>query len=118
MSIAKYVGEQGGQHNGSLLWPGFAGLPVRGHNQLLKTDELEELFEVSGDFGCREFDLTIPEQKVEYEQIMDRIVNGWYRRQYWETWRHPETHHRMIYIEWVQRYGHFRRRDPLSKPGA
>lgn len=106
MSVLKYVNEQGTEHGGRLFWPGAAGFPVRGaYAPTMREDELAAQTEIHHDFKSKEFNLGDPEQKAEYDSIMDRIVNGWYVQLAKEAWRDVETGFRKVYLEWTQRYG-------------
>jgi hypothetical protein len=107
MSVMKYVDEQGPSHGGPLLWPGYHGIPVRSSGMpALTEDEIDRQMEFHHDFHSREFDLSDPVQKAEYDDIMDRIVNGWYTLYYREPpVREPQTGKRLVYMEWFQRYG-------------
>lgn len=108
-SMAKYFADRGGpasEHNGKLHWPGTAdGFPFRG-DQIpdLRGREHAEIPLVL-DHHSDLFRLWEPEEKARYDQIQDRIANGWYiqRRlreivvdgQLWPA----------MYLEWAQIYG-------------
>lgn len=107
MSVLKYINEQDQDSHGQrLYWPGYYGLPVRGHNApTLTQEEFETQIEVDHDFHSGEFDLSVPEQKKQYDAIMDRVVNNWYVLYYRDPPKRLEDGKRVVYIEWSQRYG-------------
>ena len=105
MSITKFLHEQSDEHSGKLFWPGHNGVPVRGVSApLLTREEIDASLEEVHDFHEREFDLTVTEDHAAYLQIMDRIISTWYTLIFIERWRHPETNHRMVRLEWTQKY--------------
>lgn len=110
MSTQKYHGEAGGwQHGGHRLnWPGtMDGFPVIGGvggPSDLKQEELENI-DLQYDFKSKMFVLWEPEQKAEFDDINDKIVNGWYRllkrSDHWDE----ENKHYRVWLEWFQIYG-------------
>lgn len=110
MGIRKYYGEHGGsQHsNQQLYWPGtLDGFPVASHPGNapdLKKEELENL-ELRLDFKSKMFALWDAAQKSEFDEINDKIVNGWYmlqkRSDHWDD----EHKHYRVWLEWCQVYG-------------
>lgn len=92
-------------HAGPLSWPGTElGFPVRGHVPLMKQHELSQLVHVC-DYHSRLFRLWEPEDKALFDEIQDRIANGWYfekRRKDTEVAEHLEP---AVWLEWVQIYG-------------
>lgn len=118
-SMLKYFRDKGGPesgHRGQLMWPGTAdGFPVLGNGQTppdLRQEEYDNL-PLSLDFKSDKFEMWDADQKNRYDEIMDRIVNGWYmqrERRVLDTERGP-----LIWLEWVQIYGEI----PNAKnPGA
>ena len=110
MSLRKYHGELGGQqHAGGMLhWPGtLDGFPVfseSGSGLNLKQEEVENL-ETQMMFRSRMFDMWEPEQKAEFDNINDKIVNGWYRLlKRSDHWDDDKKHFR-VWMEWGQVYG-------------
>jgi hypothetical protein len=109
MSLKKYYGDLGGPQHGNdrLHWPGtLDGYPVRGSAAQvdLKKEETENL-ELNLDFKSKMFELWDPAQKAEFDDINDKIVNGWYllqRRN--DNWDEEHKHFR-VWIEWAQVYG-------------
>jgi len=105
-SRKKYHGEHGGtQHGGELHWPGTgAGFPVRGGKADLRREEYENLPHVM-DFHMKEFRLWEEEDKKEFVEVMDRVLNGWYalhkRTDNWNE-EHQGLH---VILEWAQIYG-------------
>lgn len=109
MSIKKYYGETGGSSHGNqhLHWPGTPdGFPVRGDGipGNLKKEELEAL-DLNLDFKSKMFELWDPTQKAEFDDVNDKIVNGWYllqrRNDHWDD----EKKHFRVWLEWAQVYG-------------
>ena len=101
MSIKKYYGEIGGYAHGSdkLHWPGtLDGYPVKGGSVLppdLKKEELENL-DLQLDFKSKMFELWDVSQKTEFDDINDKLVNGWYilqRRN--DHWDEEHKHYRV-----------------------
>lgn len=105
MSMLKFVGQQGAEHGGNLLWPGLYGMPIRGQAGLLKDSEIDENFEIAYDFHCRDFDLSDPDHLKEYTGVMDRISNGWYIQREKVAGRDATTGAMRVYLEWCQSYG-------------
>ncbi len=109
MSLRKYHGEIGGQQhaNQNLNWPGtLDGFPVIGNGNRadLKQDELENI-DLRYDFKSHMFELWDPQQKTEFDDINDKIVNGWYRLlKRSDNWDDEKKHFR-IWLEWAQVYG-------------
>lgn len=109
MSIKKYFGEIGGPAHGNdrLHWPGTAdGYPVRGNSLPpdLKKDELDSI-DVQLDFKSKMFELWDPAQKSEFDDINDKIINGWYLQQRRnDNWDDEHKHFR-VWLEWAQVYG-------------
>lgn len=110
MSTRKYHGEVGGiQHNNAQLnWPGtLDGFPVlggAGPRPDLKQEELENI-DIQYDFKSRMFELWDTTQKAEYDNINDKIVNGWYRLlKRTDNWDEKNNHFR-VWLEWAQVYG-------------
>lgn len=116
-SMLKYFAEQGGDdHGGPLHWPGTAdGFPFRGEQvPNLKQQELESL-PLALDFKSRSFKLWDAQDKVAFDRVMDRIVNGWYMQHRRFDNYVPEHQEYIVRLEWVQIYGE----DPGSKhPGS
>lgn len=110
MSIHKYHGEAGGpQHGGARLhWPGtMDGFPVASAGGLfpdLKQEEVENL-DLQYDFKSSMFALWDEQQKAAFDEINDKIVNGWYRllkrSDHWDE----EHKHFRVWLEWFQIYG-------------
>lgn len=105
-SMAKYFREQGGSvHGGQLHWPGTAdGYPFRGPVPDLRQQEYLDV-PLALDYHSSIFHLWLPDEKEQFDAIMDRIVNGWYMQHKRED-RWSEQHDGMIvWLEWVQIYG-------------
>lgn len=109
MGLAKYHNELGGSQHGDarLQWPGtMEGFPVLGNatRTNLKQDEVENI-DVRLDFKSKMFELWDAPQKTEFDNINDKIVNGWYmlqrRNDHWDE----ENKHFRVWLEWCQVYG-------------
>lgn len=110
MSIKKYYGETAGAAHGAglLHWPGtLDGYPVKSGNSLppdLKKEEVENL-DLQLDFKSKMFELWDESQKAEFDDINDKLVNGWYilqrRTDHWDE----EKKHYRVWLEWAQVYG-------------
>lgn len=110
MSTRKYFGEvTGGQHGGHRLhWPGTPeGFPVLsspGMPPNIKQEELENI-DFRLDFKSKLFELWDVSQKAEFDDINDKIVNGWYMLQRRENHWDEEQKHYRVWLEWCQVYG-------------
>ena len=99
----------GAAHGGAnLLWPGtMDGFPVIGQPGVvpnLKQEELERA-EERRDYKSRMFLLWEAEEKQAFDELLDRIINGWYRLlRRADTWDEEHKHYR-VWIEWYQVYG-------------
>lgn len=110
MSTKKYFAEQRGSQHGAyeLHWPGTPdGFPVirqPGTSFDLKQAEVDAL-EYQRDFKSKMFELWDDAQKREFDDINDKIVNGWYtlekRTDHWDE----EKKHFRVWMEWCQIYG-------------
>lgn len=111
MSIRKYFGEVNGTQHGDarLHWPGtLDGFPVKSAGSALppdlKKEELENL-DLQLDFKSRMFELWDPKQKEEFDDVNDKIINGWYLQQRRsDQWDEEKKHYR-VWLEWAQVYG-------------
>jgi len=117
-SMLKYFSDVGGdaEHGGKLHWPGTEeGFPFRGETvPNLKQQELEQL-PLALDYKSRSFKLWDEQDKVAFDLVMDRVVNGWYMQH--KRFDNYVAEHQdfVIRLEWVQIYGE----DPRSKnPGS
>ena len=103
----KFVGEQDpNTHGGKLHWPGtMDGFPFRGESApTLTADQYEEVPLVL-DYHSQLFILGDPEQKKAFDQIMDRIANGWFRQvKRIDRWS-DDPMGPVVWLEWVQIYG-------------
>lgn len=109
MSTKKYYGERDGSAHGDdrLHWPGtLDGFPVRGPALPpdLKKEELENL-DTALDFKSKMFELWDDAQKAEFDNVNDKIINGWYFQQRRsDNWDDSRKHFR-VWLEWAQVYG-------------
>jgi len=109
-------------HAAPLHWPGTnAGYPYRGESVPdLKKDELDRLVQHVLDFHSFRFEMWQPEHEVAYQEVMDRVNNGWYceLRRHEEVVYLPaefvaptgqtltrEMPYQVIFLEWAQIYG-------------
>ena len=106
-SMAKYFQERGGnQHGGPLSWPGtIDGFPVRGDNVPdIRGEEITDI-PLALDYQSKRFCLWEPGEHAAFNDVMDRIVNGWYM-QHKRIDRWSDEHGGLIvWLEWVQIYG-------------
>lgn len=107
MSTRKYYGEHGGPQHGDarLHWPGTVeGFPFVGNPGDLRQQEVEDI-DLQYDFKSCMFELWDPQQKADFDEINDKIVNGWYRilkrTDHWDD----EKKHFRVWLEWFQIYG-------------
>lgn len=70
----------------------------------LKQDELENI-DFRLDFKSKMFELWDEKQKTEFDDINDKMANGWYmlqkRADHWDD----EHKHFRVWLEWCQVYG-------------
>jgi hypothetical protein len=109
-SMLKFFKERGGpadeDHGGALHWPGTAdGFPFRGPVAPdLKQNEFEDL-PLALDFHSGMFMMWDADQKAGFDNVMDRISNGWYM-QHKRIDRWSDEHcGLLVWLEWVQIYG-------------
>lgn len=110
MALSKFHGEIAGPQHGDarLQWPGtLDGFPVIGRPGTtadLKKEELENV-ELRFDYKSQLFCLWLPEEKSAFDDINDKIVNGWYRLvKRADVWDDEHKHYR-VWLEWCQVYG-------------
>lgn len=111
MTLRKFHSETAGPQHGPdarLNWPGtLDGFPVlgpQGSTANLKQEELENL-ELRYDYRSKMFLLWEPEAKAEFDDINDKIVNGWYRFLKRADVYDEEHKHYRVWLEWAQVYG-------------
>lgn len=107
-SMKKFFQERGGPasaHGEALTWPGTPdGFPFRGPVPDMKQDEYEQI-PLALDYHSQTFRLWEPEEKAGFDQVMDRVVNGWYM-QHRRIDRWSDQHCGLVvWLEWVQIYG-------------
>jgi len=105
-SMIKYLSDKGGaDHNGTLAWPGtIEGFPVRGDVTNLRGQDPSNVAHTF-DFHSRRFELWKPEDHTAFNDIMDRIHNGWYcERRRVDRWC-DENKGMVVWLEWLQIYG-------------
>jgi len=108
-SMLKYFKDRGGsnsEHGGHLHWPGTEdGFPFRGAVSPDLRDEEYANIALALDYHSDSFRLWEPEQKMKFDDVMDRIVNGWYQ-QHKRIDRWSDQHCGLVvWLEWVQIYG-------------
>lgn len=110
MSTRKYFGEINGTQHGqhTLQWPGTPdGFPVLSNNGNIPNLKQEEIDEIDYrlDFKSKMFELWDVDQKAEFDDINDKILNKWYalqrRSDHWDD----EKKHFRVWLEWGQIYG-------------
>ena len=104
----KFSDEQGGpEHGGLLHWPGTpnGNFPFRGEEvPNLKGREAEDIPLVL-DYHSQMFRMWEPAEKLAFDKVMDRIVNGWFmQHKRFDNWISDQQHY-VIWLEWVQIYG-------------
>jgi len=106
-SMLKYFRERGGNdHGGALFWPGtLDGFPFRGQAAPhLRQEEIAQVA-LALDFKSQMFCLWDQAQKAMFDEIMDRIVNGWYMQHRREDIYEADHNHYRVWLEWIQIYG-------------
>lgn len=104
MSLAKFTNRQ--VHRGKRLHWGRAdedGLPYRGAFAPMMTgEEFEERTVKVADPHAETFDLSRPEHKASYLNVMDGIANGWFQCLYVRRWETDSNIDGYVRIEWVE----------------
>lgn len=106
-SLVKFMSEQSGNGRGDLHWAraGEDGAPFRGDiTSMLTSEEYEERVVRVHDPHVDVYDIGNPEQRVAYQAVMDRIVNGWASCQWVDRKYCSETNSWIVYIEWVEHF--------------
>jgi hypothetical protein len=81
---------------------GQDGLPWRGKPMPFATEDEYNTFRVRvADTKNGFFDVAKPEENAQYVEILDRIVNGWFRPLYIVRFLNNSTR---CYMEWVEYY--------------
>jgi hypothetical protein len=109
MSLVKYFDQHGEDSGGrgklSFNRADLDGAPFRGRNHpLLKDDEYEDMAERVYDAGVEIFDMSDDEDKAKYQEIIDRIRNGWYELIYRRIDFIEEERRYVAYIEWASKH--------------
>jgi len=107
-SMKQFFNDRGGpdtEHGAPLSWPGTPqGYPVRGRTGLLKKHELENV-PLSLRFRSRAFRLWEEPDQIAFNDVMNRVVVGWYYvHKRFDQWI-PEAQGYYVWLEWVQVYG-------------
>jgi hypothetical protein len=104
-SMLKYFRDNGGpDHGGDLHWPGtMEGFPFRGDRAPDLHQEEFETIAHAMDYHSKLFELWKPEEKQAFDDVMDRIVNGWFmQHRRHDQWTDDGL---AVWLEWVQVYG-------------
>lgn len=103
MSVLKYLEEPGTGDRGRLFW-GRASIdraPFRGRQPpMLRDEEFRRLAERVYDAGVRVFHLWNEQDRLEYESIVDKIINNYYRPIRREYLPVPEHNSFAVLLEW------------------
>lgn len=105
----EFIGEQNNSklkvtHPGRLTWPGGQYPAIGRTERILKKDEIAALPVVQV-FHCHVFDLSKPEDKQYFLEIMQRACAGWFRTLTRTPIQFdPQTGSVKFYMEWVQKY--------------
>jgi len=108
-SMRKFFEEQGGstsEHGADLHWPGtMDGFPFRGPVVPdLRQQEYENV-PLALDYHSGQFRLWEPDGKAAFDDVMDKIVNGWYmQHKRIDRWSNEHCG-LLVWLEWVQVYG-------------
>lgn len=118
-SMRKFFSDRGGPdspHRENLTWPGTEdGFPYRGSVSDLKQDEFEQI-PLGLDYHSQAFRLWEPTEKAAFDDVMDRIVNGWYKQHRRVDRWSDDPCGMIVWLEWVQIYGETP--NAKSPPGA
>lgn len=103
MSLLKYVEESGGDSRGRLFW-GRAGIdkaPFRGQQPpMLRDEEFRRLAERVYDADVRVFHLWLEDDRKAYQDVLDKIINNYYRPIRREYLPVPEQKSFAVLLEW------------------
>jgi len=119
MSLVKFSNRH--VHRGKRVHWGRAeqdGLPYRGAFAPMYTqEEFEERVVRVGDPHAETYDLSQPDQKVEYLGVMDGIVNGWFQCLFVERWHDAVNPFGWVRIEWIEYFLEDGHPTPFLQPG-
>jgi hypothetical protein len=120
MSLVKFTNRS--VHRGKKLhWGRSAqdGLPYRGaFAPMLTEEEHEDRLVRVGDPQHEVFDLSDPDQKAAYLQVVDGIINGWFKclyRRMLTSKKNPKKAY--VRIEWVEYFMEDGHPTPYMSPG-
>jgi len=104
-SLFKYIDQRQDDQGRSLFWPGSQeGFPFRGEKPPNLTDNEYENLRLFCDAFVDTFYMNDPEHKKRYQEILDRVANGWYfirdRDRRWDD----DKKCYVIFLEWIQVY--------------
>lgn len=121
MSLVKFTNRH--LHRGKKLHWGRAdqdGLPYRGAFAPQYTaDEFEDRVVRVADPQCEVFDLSDPEQKQAYLQVIDGVVNGWFQCLFVNRRGSRKDPRRVyVHIEWVEYFLEDGHPTPFLSPGT
>lgn len=102
-SFLKYIDTPGGDR-GDLNWHRAAidGAPFRGNAPLMREEEFEAYAERVYDAKVDTFDMSDPERKAAYAEILDRASNRWYKILACDRKFVESKQNWLIYLEWVE----------------
>lgn len=105
MSVLKFQDQSQGHAGSKLYWhrAGIDGLPFRGNNPPLYTEEEFDARVVKvADSRNGTFDTTDPEQNKLYLKVLEGIANSWFQLIFIDRWRDEGSNKQMVYIEWLE----------------
>jgi hypothetical protein len=70
----------------------------------MRQEEMQQIA-LALDYKSQMFCLWKPDEKIAFDNVMDRIVNGWFMQHKREDTWDPEHNHYLVWLEWVQIYG-------------
>jgi hypothetical protein len=100
-SLCKYFSQT--DRHGPLHWGRASadGIPFRGTIPLVREEEFEARVVRVPDFNNAFFDVTVPAENKQFNDVMERCVNGWFTLVFIERFWQQSTKH---YVEWVEFY--------------
>jgi hypothetical protein len=100
-SLLNYANEKKDAQGNQLSWgrAGDDGVPFRGPPKMFKSDEeYENSVSRVCDFKARRFDTLVASEFQDYQEVMERVANKWYKLYYIRRLYGPKKN--FNYLEW------------------
>jgi len=109
-NVGQSVQDRGGlntSHRGELHWPGVNGIPVRGYVPQLRGEEVENSVHFAAEFYSKLFRMWDPADKAEFDVVMNRMSQGWYRERLRVNRWSDSPAGLVVWLEWLQLYAEY-----------